>query len=371
MVSKDESTRIGSFLTVANDYIQELQAKVMQAYYERGAAIQEDCWVKILDGQDRDLYGTVVSVAEARAVVRVELKTKLWFVETSVYNLLDCSEIDPRYRVYFYGASIERMIDEDPEAAASALKADLHYDDAEVRAWLYGEDPECPLPAPADDINSRERTPSRFARSLIEAGERDVHKLLAATVAAIRTGHLRCPKTTTILWHIIRTELLGYAFPGEGLTTYTDLVRLHGASYNLVPADVAMAFPELAADEPGGAEIVPTGSLCHCTSSSFTRAHLSSGKRDMQALLTQIQSGLRRGLVKAPKHLNSMVEAIRVQVLRQFRCQNPKASYAEILALEGAGLQVTPTLVRAWLPELETLIATMRTKQLARQRRSA
>lgn len=374
MVSKDDSTRISSFLTVGSDYIQELKSQVMAAYYERGAAIKPGCWVKILDSQDRDLYGHVVSVAEGRACVRVDLKTKLWFVETSIYNLLDCSDIAPCYRVYYYGTSVERMIDDYPDQAAELLKRDLCYDDGAVRAWLYGEDLCSPEPLAAEDAakTSRERTPSRFARSLILSGEKDVHKLLTQTVEAIRQGHLRCPKTTTILWHIVRTELLQHAFPDEHLTTYTDLVRLHGPAYNLVPADVALAFPELAATEPDGAEILPTGTLRHSTASSFTRYHLNAGKRDLVALVAQLQAGLRRGVVKAPKHVHSMVAAIRTQVLRFFRQPgSPKLGYAEIVAQEGPGLTISEAQILGLFPELASTISTMRTKQLARLRRAS
>ena len=184
MVSKDDSTRISSFLTVGDDYVVELKEQVMQAYYARGAAIKLGSWVKILDSQDRDLYGHVTSVSDGRACVRVDLKTKMWLVETSIYNLLDCSDIAPCYRVYYYGTSVERMIEDNPDHAAELLKRDLHYDEAAVRAWLYGEDLNSPEPVQGDDAakTSRERTPSRFARSLILSGEKDVHKLLAKTV---------------------------------------------------------------------------------------------------------------------------------------------------------------------------------------------
>ena len=375
MVSRDDSTRISSFLTVSGDYVTELKAQVMQAYYERGAAIKEGCWVKILDSQDRDLYGHVISVADGRACVRIDLKTKLWFVDTTIYNLLDCSDISPCYRVYYYGTSVERMISDYPDEAVELLKRDLHYDEDAVRAWLYGEDSNVPEPLGAEDAarTSRERTPSWFARSLILSGERDVRKLLAKTVEAIRFGHLRCPKTTTILWHIVRTELLQHAFPDEHLTTYTDLVRLHGASYNLVPADVAVAFPELAATEPDGAEIIPTGTLCHSTASSFTRHHLGAGKRNLIGLVAQLQAGLKRGVVKAPKHLHSLVAAIRTQVLRYFRQQGePGLCYADIVAREGMqGLAISEASIRELFPDLEPTISAMRTKQLARLRRAS
>jgi hypothetical protein len=372
MISKDDSTRISSFLTVGNDYVTELKEKVMAAYYARGAAIKVNSWVKILDSQDRDLYGHVVSLADGRACVRVDLKTKLWFVDTSVYNLLDCSDIDPRFRVYYYGPSVERMIDENPEEAAELLKRDLAYDENAVRAWLYGEDSDAPAPLSAEEAikTSRERTPSRFARSLILSGERDVHALLAKVVEAIRQGHLRCPKTTTILWHIIRTELLQHAFPGEGLVTYTDLVKLHGARYNLVPADVALAFPELASAEDV-AELVPVGPLFYNTTSSFTRAHLTGGRRNLLSLVAQLQSGLKRGIIRAPKHLHSLVQAMRVQVLRYFRERYPGASFAEIVAKEGSGLSITLAMVQEQFPDLNALVvATRANQQQVRPRRN-
>lgn len=372
MVSKDDSARVSSFLKVDDDYVQSLMEKVHEARIRRGAAIKDGSWVRVLDGWDRDLYGHVQSVAGDRAVVRIDLKTKLWFVETSIYNLLDCSDIEPRFRVFYYGPSVERMIDEDPDHAAEMLKDDLFHDESAVQAWLYGSDSEAkptPVPQEAAAKTSRERTPSRFVRSLIQTGEHDVRKLLLLMVDAIRQGHLRCPQTTTILWHVIRTEMLRHAFPDETFKNYTDLVNRKGEQYRLVPADVEKAFPELVEREAQNRrEAFLTAELKHSrpTITAYVRAHLKSGDRNLLDLVRQVMSEFSGGGLKAPKHVDSMVRTIRRTVLSFFRQTYPSANYAQIVEKEGSGLILAASTVCERFPKLEGIIQTARAAQLAR-----
>lgn len=372
VVSKDDSSRINSFLTVDDDYVQSLMTQVMQAYYERGSKIKEGCFVKILDGQDRDLYGHVISVSGGRACVRIDLKTKLWFSDTTIHNLLDCSDIEPRHRVFYFSPSIQKMIDEDPDHAAVLLKDDLSYDEAAVRAWLHGAGAEvAPATASRDHVStSRERTASRFLRSLIQSGEKDVQKLLKEVVAAIRSGHIRCPQTTIILWHVIRAEMLKHAFPGEGHTTYTSLVNAHGPEFRVFPEDVKAAFPELANKERATVTEVPVEAVAGVpewsTVTALVRCHLAAGHRDLLGVLAQVQESLRGGNLRAPKHLDSMIQAMRTQVLKYFRKTNPGWTFVDIIKAEGKGMVINFVVVRERFPDLESIIAESRLLQTNR-----
>ena len=382
IVTKDDSTRINSFISVDNDYVQSLQNQVMDAYYKRGAAIKVDGWVKILDGHDRDLYGHVESVGNGRACVRVELKTKLWFVDTSVFNLLDCSDIDPCYRVYYYSPTVEQMIQEDPLLAAKLLKPDLFYDEAANRKWLYGEDDPGILSTEPSIRTSRERTPTRFVRSLVQTGERNVRKLLVAVVEAIRRGQLRRPRTTTVIWHIIRAEMLMNAFPADPkLTTYTDFIKRYGEAYNLTPNDVDLAFPELSdkivpktqvppAPKPVASPVptpLPAASKVTTTTTAMVRDYLCHGGRDLRRVLTRVQAEMEAGRVRAPKHMDSMIQAVHRQVLAYFRRTKHYATFAEVLEKEGSGLAISRARVAETFPSLEGIILSARDVQI-RQR---
>ena len=388
--AKNGSSRPSAFIPVDHEWVDQLALEVKNEYFARGQAIHMGGWVRILDGQQRDYFGTVVSLANGRACVQVDMQTKQFFVDTSIYNLLDCSDIDPAYRVFFYSEPVERMIEDNPERAAELLKPYLTYDEEAARAWLSGGDAEVPAPVvPASDrvCVSRERTPTRFVRSLIQSGERDVQKILTKTVAAIRAGDIRRPGTVTILWHIIRAEMVAWAFPKEHLKTYTELVAKHGDKYQLLPKDVVHAFPELEfvkevvevitprkAPRPPrvkkiSAEVVeiPVSASqtpkVRATVSSLIREYLSNGGRDLIAAVTIIEAALQKGRVRAPKHLNSLVHAVKAQVFREFRNTHPGATYVEIIEAEGESLRIGVSCLRERLPNLEAIILKTRITQ--------
>ena len=58
-------------------------------------------------------------------------------------------------------------------------------------------------------------------------------------------------------------------------------------------------------------------------------------------------------------------------LLRTFRKDEPGIGYAAIVAREGQGLIISEASIRELFPDLEGIITSMRTKQLARLRRAS
>jgi hypothetical protein len=95
-------------LEVEDSYVQELIAADEELHRNRNG-IQVGSFVRILQGQVRGLCGTVDKLSGSRAVVRIDMPTKVICVDTPVTNLLNLVNVPETKKVYFYSPLVEAM----------------------------------------------------------------------------------------------------------------------------------------------------------------------------------------------------------------------------------------------------------------------
>lgn len=376
ILAKDDSVRPAKFIRVPDDYVQGLITTCFEQHLQRSKGIKDGSWVRLIDGQMRDFCGYVIQILEGRATVRVAARTKLIVVETSIHNLSDLSDVPVGARVFYYSEPVDRFLAEEGEEAAAALQPDRQFNAEEMAGFLRQHAVEATaLHGPRDAAHpamSREQTPTRFLESLLDGGERDVHVLLAKTVAAIRSHHLKAPSTATVLWHVIRETIRRRLFGGNpSIKVYSDVVQTYGPAWALTPKQVLAAIPELPlrllhgaeASTDAGAPIRPPRPTVTIT--ALVRAELDRGGRDMWPVVGAAMEALTRNTLRVPKHLDSVVQAIRTQVLREFRDQCPTEDIRALAEEYGPGLHITSQDVQARYPAMASLIQTRRREQVA------
>lgn len=383
VLSKDESLRPANFIKVEDAYVQNLISQCWDAHHRRAACVGVGSWVRLLDGQTRNYCGLVLSIRDGRALVKIDLKTKVLTVDTNIYNLLDLSHVPEAHRVFYYSEPVVQFLKDHGATAEKALVDDLRFDEEAMRDFLTTteEPPEGKGITVVSSVpkrhTSREQTPTRFVESLMLGGERDVKVLLAKTVEAIRAGTIRRPQTALILWHVIRTVVIRIleipAPPGKKTAAYTQVLDKFGNSYELTPTQVHEAIPELPF-KPGMREPVvtvapvawaPASVQATATISPFIREHLKAGDYHLDKLLAHVEEGLRAGTFRAPKSLDSLITLIRRQVLQHFRHTHPNIGIQALVDQYGEGIRVSLPQVRQLYPTMEKTINQRREWQMA------
>ena len=374
IMALDDSTRPAKFIKVEDDYVQGLITQCLDNHHKRALEIRAGTWVRIIDGETRDMCGSVISVHGDRVIIKIDMKTKPVMVETDIHNLVDLSHVPEAHRVFYYSAPVREFLEEHGSFAEDQIAKDLIYDEEEMRQFLGQplDSEEEPMvaahPAPQNHI-SREQTPTRLIKGLITEGQRDVHEILRLTVEAIRGGVIKTPKTATILWHVLRQTVIRSMFADDPeVRTYTDVVTKHGKGYELTPKDVLKAIPELSLRSEVGVVThlapadLPVGALD--TVVGILRRALAAKQYDMLKVVAKIETELKKGRLRAPKHLDSLAQSIRTQILRHFKTVHPGGDIKFLAETYGEAIRVYPTLLKEKFPGLEAVILVKRAIQV-------
>ena len=364
VVAKNESLNPAKFLKVEGSYVEGLIQQCRDAYNARASTIQVGSWVRLVDGQTRNYCGLVVSSCGGRVLVQIDLKTKILVVETNLHNLLDLSHVPLAHRVFYYSGPVKKFLEENGLKGEEQLKNDLLYNEAEARAFLQPVPYHSNPPAahhrkdPARHT-SREQTPTRFVRSLVEGGDHCVQHLLTQTVGAIRSGAIRSPKNALILWSILRGSIVRVLMPaasdGKG-ATYTQLMSTFGKEFQLTPSDVHIAMPELPF-RPGTEHWLPLPS-------SLIKAELEAGNYNIGVAVRKVELGLQNGELQAPKNLEAFAWMIRQQVVRFFKSRHPGVGLRELAEMYHNDLRLNAVRLRQMFPSLEFVINECRARQM-------
>ena len=371
VVSRDDSTRTNKFLKVDNDYVQGLIRTCHDHHLRRAQGLHPGSWVRLLDGQCKGYCGTILTIEAGRALVRIEKKTKIIHQDTSVHNLLDMSHVPEKHRVFYYCSTVKHFLEEEGPEAESALRPDLRFDEAELKAFLACDEPTTTEPTDGSTLRehtSREQTPTRFAESLLKGNETRISVILAQTVEAIRRGSISAPKNATILWHVLREKVVAFHQEKHNLPrqTYRAIEHIYG---ELTPTMVHEAIPELPlrvnhtaqAKRPRKpkAELIISATT---TVSEVIRQELAKGHYNLAGMVPAIERAIQAGLIRAPKHVESLSRTIRFQVLRHFRPTHPTVTIGELVELHGESIRLSPMDLAT---NFSTLAATLATHQQA------
>lgn len=361
VVAHEESFHPSKFLKVEDTYVHDLIQKCWNAYNVRSSRIHVGSWVRLLDGQTRNYCGLVLAISGDRALVRIDLKTKILSIETSIHNLLDLSHVPEAHRVFYYSDPVKTFLADHGREAEILIRQDLHYSEEDA---LHLQFPKAPVGTvaglpPVQRHASREQTPTRFVKSLLEGGERDVQRILALTAEAIKRGTIRAPKHSMILWHIIRGEMVRVmipATPSNPNPTYTDLMERYGERFKLTPNDVHQALPSLPCKRSAPRK---TRTVKKTQVTVLIRRSLERGDYDLTSLIEKLIVGIKAGVVHPPKHTESFANIIRHTVLRHFHPIHPKDTVIELSKRYGPDVAINVKTLREKFPDLEALLASL------------
>ena len=356
-----ESLRPSKFIQVEDDYVQTLITTCLAQHLNRAATIRPGSWVRMLDGQCRGYCGTVLTISDGRVLVRVDKKTKIIHQETSIHNLLDMSYVPEPHRVFYYCPVVHDYLEESPGEAVAALGPDLHFDETEMKTFLAREE-DTPTPTDGSTLRrhtGRGQTPTIFATSLLQGGEKRISEIFRLTADAIDQKAVISPKTATILWQVLREAVVHYHFPGgrgkkRQKHTYTEVEAIYG---KLTPMTVKGRLPHLPlrAPKPVNPEVEdPEPAPMALT--EVIRAALVEGHYDLMLLVEPLMHAIELGKVRSPKRVESLARAFRSQVMLHFKKIRPQAGIEQLVQEFGQGLRVAPSELHERFPTLEDLL---------------
>jgi hypothetical protein len=182
-------------LTVEDKDIQPLINQNREARDAVAKGIGMGDFVRITDGHMKDLCGHVYALKGSETVVRVELRTKVVFVETSTYNLTPL-DVPSKDQVWYYndeliaGVASSLLIrpeDPDSEPELVELLSEFSY----VRGRPY----------------TRRQTLTYMVDKLVSGGLEDPTAIARLIVEAIARKEVKPPKNWFILYCLIKKRL--------------------------------------------------------------------------------------------------------------------------------------------------------------------
>ncbi len=240
LVTEGETNRPHKAIRVEDDYVQDLIKTVERHFYERAEGIRPGSFVRIIDGETRDYAGHVLLVADGKACVRVDLKTKSLLVETPVRNLLNLSHVPEAQRVFYYSPLVEHLADDIALVAEDLKFADNVTFDKSLPEIQMTE-------SAAPKRFTRQRTVTALVKRLVGEGIIDPMRIATEVVVAIRKKDIKPPKNLLIAYCILKDTLMKSHFLklNPKLRNYRDVIHQYGESYRFSPADIAAIDPNV------------------------------------------------------------------------------------------------------------------------------
>lgn len=242
LVTEGDSNRPSHAIKVEDTFVQAVAQKVEKHFYERSQGIKERSFVRILDGETRDYCGTVATINNGRACVKVDLKTKSMLIETPVRNLLNLSHVPDNQRVFYHSPLIAKLAE---EKKLDLIKEDLRFvEDATLGKSL----PEIELEdVPQPTKFSRQKTPTALVKRLVTEGTLEPLTIAKEVLRAIKKKDIKEPKNLLIVYCIIKDTLMKYHFMklDPNLSNYRDVVTKFGKKYKFSVHEIAKIDPEI------------------------------------------------------------------------------------------------------------------------------
>jgi hypothetical protein len=239
-----DSGRASDVLTWADADVQKLIATAEEEFRQRAIGIEPGTFVRILNGQMRDLCGVAEIVDDGKAVVRITLRTKSILLETPIRNLLNLGQVPKEQRVYYYGPLVDQLVKDFPDEGPRLIEEDLHLDDADTSVEVTDE----PLPVPETKKHSRQRTVTALVKKLVMLeNQHNPIEIAKVIVAALKSGEIKAPKNLFIVYCIIKNLLLKEHFRkvDPSIRNYREVIHKYGNGYKFSAQQIAGLDPEL------------------------------------------------------------------------------------------------------------------------------
>lgn len=236
LVTEGETSRPYKAISVGDDYVQTLIKAGEQKFYERAAGIKQGSFVRILDGETRDYCGHVLLIAEGKACVKVDLKTKSLMIETPLRNLLNLSHVPDDQRVFYYSGLVKQLVE---DGSAALIQEDLKF----VESTVFGKTlPEIQTQdANAPKKFTRQRTVTALVKRLVSEGIINPMAVSKEVISAIRKRDIKPPKNLLIVYCIVKDTLMKSHFMklNPHLENYRDVIKQYGPAYKFSPTEIA------------------------------------------------------------------------------------------------------------------------------------
>jgi hypothetical protein len=244
LVTAGDSGRASQVLTWPDEDVQKLIAKAEEESRQRAVGIEPGTFVRILNGELRDLCGVVEIIGDGRAVVRITLRTKSILLETPIRNLLNLGHVPKEQRVYYYSPLVDQLMKDNPEEGPKLIEEDLHLDEPTPQIGV----PDEPSPELEPRKRSRQRTVTALVKKLIMLeNQHNPMEIAQVIVAALKSGGIKAPKNLFIVYCIIKNILLREHFRkiDPSIKNYREVIHKYGRTYKFSAQQIAGLDPEL------------------------------------------------------------------------------------------------------------------------------
>jgi hypothetical protein len=223
LVTYGDSNHPSKVIPVEHAYVSAIIKDAEDFFLSRASQITTGSFVRILDGDQRDFCGTVVTLHNGTACVQIDIKTKILLVETPVRNLLDLSQVPEAERVFYHAPLVTALDSEDKEAL---LAEDLKFEEDP----LYCDDG---LEAQKTTKLGRQQTVTAMVKRLILTGTTSPETIAKDVVQALKEGKLRHPKNLSIVHGVIKQRLILDHFQklDGSIESYRDVVTKFGTQW--------------------------------------------------------------------------------------------------------------------------------------------
>jgi hypothetical protein len=244
LVTEGDTNRPSKALSWPDQDVQNLIIAAEEKHRKQAVGIEPGTFVRILNGQMRDLCGVVKIIGDGRAVVRITLRTKSILLETPIRNLLNLGHVPKEQRVYYYGPLVDQLIKDTPEEGSKLIEEDLGLREATPQI----EVPDEPSPDPEPRKRSRHRTVTALVKKLIMLeNQHNPMEIAQVIVAALKSGEIKAPKNLFIVYCIIKNLLLREHFSkiDPSIKNYREVIHKYGKAYKFSAQKIAGLDPKL------------------------------------------------------------------------------------------------------------------------------
>lgn len=244
LVTEGDTNRPSNALSWPDEDVQKLIIAADEEHRKRAIGIEAGSFVRIVNGQMRDLCGIVEIVGDGKAVVRITLRTKSILLETPIGNLLNLDHVPKDQRVYYYCPVVDQLMKDNPEEGRRLIKEDLHLDEPTPPSEVLDE----PLPEQEPKKHSRQRTVTALVKRLVMLeNEHKPMEIAKVIVAALQNGEIKAPKNLSMVYCIIKATLMREHFrkTDPSIKNYREVIQKYGTGYKFSAQQIAQLDPDL------------------------------------------------------------------------------------------------------------------------------
>jgi hypothetical protein len=242
LVTQGDTNHPSDVIRVSHEYVHSLIKEAEDNHANRVSDIELGSFVRVLDGETRDLCGTVENLDNGRAIVRIIMCTKSILLETPIRNLLNISHVPLEHRVYYFGPLVENLVKDLGKEGELLFQEDLRLDKPEMPMDIPNATSDTPKK------HSRQRTITALVKKMILIeGKHLPMEIAKAVIVALKKGDIKAPKNLFIVYCLVKDLLMKNYFKEKdpNITNYREVIRKYGSQYKFSAEKIAKLDPSL------------------------------------------------------------------------------------------------------------------------------